>query len=502
MRLCIDLFPFKLVFLFPVSDAHFWTGNGLPDPNDRRIPHPPDSTAILPRYNGQDVTVTFPDDLTVNDVDFIGLWCVRARQNFGHLPIVSRDVENIPPYVPVTSGPTTAPTPETIENCQVLLEDSFHISWLVDEGNNKITLTFRGLVEEGEYMAFGRSGQDSFTSMIGSDVTVVWMDPNTRKAQAQDYYLNDYSQCTPDDGRGACPDVLQANGVDDVTLKNAEVRNGVTIITVERPLITGDPRDRDIPPTGDFAVSWGIGFINPTGHVAKHHTRATGTVTVNFGSPSNCPVLTGPTVDPESVNPWTIEPLYPSEDKPMVAVIGPAGGQRGYQGIAGQVGWGLAWYINGNLIPEIHVERGKTYTFYIYGGNDASFLGTYHPFYISDSKDGGYDQKTERDQRLEAIYAFPEEGPLCEYNGAEDPEDYDNFDDYFRTLTLTCVDEDKPGVLRWTVAEDTPDLVYYQCYQHRFFGWKIHVSEATRIASYSSLCLAIVSVLSTSILWL
>lgn len=444
-------------------DAYFWTGDGLPDRFDRRIPHPLDSTDDLPGYNGADITITFPDDLTVNDVDFIGLWCVAARQNFGHLPIVSADVRNIPPFV------------SRKENCLVLWEDNFHISWLVDAGNNKITLTFQGIVDEGEYMAFGISGQDLLTRMVGADVTVVWIDANTNEGKAQDYYLSEYSQCIPEDGRGACPDVLQQNGVEDVILTNAKVRDGVTIITVERPLTTSDPRDRDIPTSGNIAIVWGVGFINPTGHVAKHHRRARGDVIVNFGSSSECPVLTGPTVDPEPLDPWTIEPLYPSEDTPMVAVIGPAGGRRGYQGIVGQVGWGLAWYINGSIIPEIHVERGKTYTFHIYGGNDPSFLGTYHPFYISDSQDGGYDQKTESEKQLETIYATPEEGTLCEYMGDASPEDYENFDDYFQTLTLTCLDNPQPGILRWTVGEDTPDIVYYQCYQHRFFGWKIIV---------------------------
>ena len=34
------------------------------------------------------------------------------------------------------------------------------------------------------------------------------------------------------------------------------------------------------------------------------------------------------------------------------------------------MGWGIAWYINGLLIPEIYVVRGKTYTFVVEGGDD------------------------------------------------------------------------------------------------------------------------------------
>lgn len=60
------------------------------------------SNAILRRYTNEDVLLTFPSDLSVHDVQFIGLWCVAARQNFGHLSISSEVIANIPPYVPPT----------------------------------------------------------------------------------------------------------------------------------------------------------------------------------------------------------------------------------------------------------------------------------------------------------------------------------------------------------------------------------------------------------------
>ena len=46
------------------------------------------------------------------------------------------------------------------------------------------------------------------------------------------------------------------------------------------------------------------------------------------------------------------------------------GGDNGYSAITQHVGWGISWYINGLLIPEINVIRGKTYTFVVEGGND------------------------------------------------------------------------------------------------------------------------------------
>lgn len=38
--------------------------------------------------------------------------------------------------------------------------------------------------------------------------------------------------------------------------------------------------------------------------------------------------------------------------------------------LTGHPSWGIAWYLNDLLIPELTVERGQTYTFLVEGGND------------------------------------------------------------------------------------------------------------------------------------
>ena len=60
-----------------------------------------------------------------------------------------------------------------------------------------------------------------------------------------------------------------------------------------------------------------------------------------------------------------------------------------YNIIIGRPGWGIAWYVNGTIVPELVVVRNRTYTFLIRGGNDPSDTSNYHPFYITDSKNGG-----------------------------------------------------------------------------------------------------------------
>ena len=87
----------------------------------------------------------------------------------------------------------------------------------------------------------------------------------------------------------------------------------------------------------------------------------------------------------------------------VIDQIGPTGGDNGYSAITGHVGWGIAWYINGLLIPEIYVVRGKTYTFVVEGGDDKEFPAGYHPFYITDDKEGGYEFKSERERRRSRV---------------------------------------------------------------------------------------------------
>lgn len=63
-----------------------------------------------------------------------------------------------------------------------------------------------------------------------------------------------------------------------------------------------------------------------------------------------------------------------------------------------QAGWGIAWYVNETLIPELNLKRGVTYTFVVEGGNDPSDLANYHPMYITSSSNGAILRTTEPDE--------------------------------------------------------------------------------------------------------
>ena len=60
----------------------------------------------------------------------------------------------------------------------------------------------------------------------------------------------------------------------------------------------------------------------------------------------------------------------------------------------GRPGWGISWHVNGTLIPELVLKRGRTYTFIAEGGNDPTIPARYHPLYITNLIDGGRLQNT------------------------------------------------------------------------------------------------------------
>lgn len=71
-------------------------------------------------------------------------------------------------------------------------------------------------------------------------------------------------------------------------------------------------------------------------------------------------------------------------------------------------------------------------------------------------------------------------GRLCNWTPDIDgppADDYSSFGAYQRSLTLKC-EEGSPGVITWRPDHDTPDTVYYQCFTHRYLGWKINVLDS------------------------
>lgn len=72
--------------------------------------------------------------------------------------------------------------------------------------------------------------------------------------------------------------------------------------------------------------------------------------------------------------------------------------------LLGHVGWGIAWYINGLLVPEVTLVRGRKYTFVVEGGSDPAQPARYHPFYITNDPVGGYYHKSDDEKKVRYRY--------------------------------------------------------------------------------------------------
>lgn len=565
-------------------DAKFWVGRGSkPSPQGIRVPDENGKEVPLRRYDGKTVVLTLPGDLTVFDIGHFGIWCEAFTVDFGHVQIPQ--VLNVPPSLKMLGV-----SPQSKLNCEVLNDKlAFEVRWAV--AGESIVLQLVGKLDNREYMSFGPSGDVTKSVMIGGDVVVAWVDKQTLKGFAQDYYLGDKAQCSGP--TGSCPDTRLGDHTNNIRLLNAAMVNGYSIVTYQRPLKASDEFDLPIYTNQSQAIIWAIGPLNQRDEVSFHSSYLKSDSFIDFARPAkwNCPLPEGETArkstlvesrqryaasdevtalpQPKSTEPeepveppstsaprrevnrrrggtristrqpvanrdeaeegqasireptrtrgsnrvsqrgtqsrtvppptpvksrdaWYIPPIqcHEPEDGVFYAQMGPTGGKRGYPAITGHVGWGISWYINGLLIPEINVVRGKTYTFVVEGGNDPEVSAKYHPFYITDDPIGGYAYKSPEEQKQVRILAGATQakdgsviptgtGRLCHWThtGDSDADDFDSFGAYQRTLQLKC-DSGEPGFIQWTPDRNTPDTVYYQCFTHRYLGWKINVLDS------------------------
>ncbi|CAL7938166.1 unnamed protein product [Xylocopa violacea] len=501
-------------------DAKFWVGAGpSPSPQGVRVPDENGSTRPLRRYDRKTIVLTLPGDLTIHQIGHFGVWCEAFTVDFGHIQIPQ--ALNVPPSLKMLGV-----SPQSKLNCEVL-EDrlAFEVRWAV--AGDSIVAQLVGKLADGQYMAFGLSANPERSLMVGGDVAVAWVDKQTLQGYAVDYFLDAKSQCSG--GRGSCPDERILENTNSIRLLNAALVDGYSIVTYQRPLKSSDELDLQILTNGSQAIIWAIGPLNERQEVSFHSNYLKTDRFIDFGRPPvwNCPVpdhehtqllvdsddkattqqalTTRPPQQPNTPatpapasqsDAWVIPPIQcdEPEDGVLYAQMGPTGGKHGYPAITGHVGWGISWYINGLLIPEINVVRGKKYTFVVEGGENPDTPARYHPFYITDDPVGGYQHKTPEEkakvrifagaQRQRGVYRPTGVGRLCNWVPDENQplaDEFSSFGAYQRTLTLKC-DTGEPGFVEWTPDENTPDTVYYQCFTHRYLGWKINVHDSCDVA--------------------
>lgn len=304
----------------------------------------------------------------------------------------------------------------------------------------------------------------------------------------EDFTITTKSQCNVKTRTGVCQDRL-VGGTNDLDLLMSSYIDGLIKVTFRRSIKTQD-RMNDLPvlihDASNFVVA-AIGTLdtekNPSYHTValntKYHRSKYRSINVlNFGRANNrraCQENLWRKVINEPANifniiadsqhlseteiiydlrPWPAEAIRTRGNYVFRVVIGPAGDpQQGYTSITGNESpSGLAFWINDLLIPELHVIRGHDYTFLIETGDNKTDRRHYHPFYITDSKDGGGSQLPDLLQSpTHRIYAgvifrdgladpSPGTGRYCELIETEkvNPTLIYSIEDYRKMLRLHC----------------------------------------------------------------
>ena len=114
-----------------------------------------------------DVRLRLPGNLTIFDIRWFSIYDTKRNYNLGHV-IIPEDLNVPPALVEVFESARETSMP----NCE-MLHENLRIAWSVFAPS--ITIELAGnLKNDNEYMAFGVSGKQGETAMIGSDVAVAY----------------------------------------------------------------------------------------------------------------------------------------------------------------------------------------------------------------------------------------------------------------------------------------------------------------------------------------
>ncbi|XP_063984535.1 protein Skeletor, isoforms B/C-like isoform X1 [Diachasmimorpha longicaudata] len=487
------------------NDTYFWVGAGpQPSTTGSKVPDEYGYLDPLRHYKGEDIVIQLPGEMTIHNINWLSVFDVATKSNYGS--VVIPEGLNVPPSLVKVIKHV-----EALPNC-VQLHKNYQVSWEIF--GPQITIQLSGQIKEDEYMAFGLSGSQEKSQMEGADVTVAYMDG--ARGYAVDYNVTAKAPCGKTLGqyKGVCRDEL-VGGLDSNQMYTTVRENGVTIITYRRTLISSDSGDKEYPTDRPVYVIWALGRLDENKEPSFHdyYPKSDFMLKLNRQEPENtCTDFTESNRKVRDL--WEKSDIFDRNIRTFKATIGPSGGKRGYQGITGQTSMGLAWYINGQLIPELYLRRGLTYSFRVHGGNNPHSPNLYHPLIITDEPHGGYDRLTDGAQNQVRVLAGVEftrrgrprptaVGPLClSKHGNQDrrlDDDFLTFKKFNRTLVHTC-EEGEGGLLEVTPNSSWPDTVWYNSFTHANMGWKIHVvDEYMRVTTNSaftitSSCLTVVVV--------
>jgi hypothetical protein len=491
-------------YLYYYDTTQGYTAENVPaNGRGKEIPHPVTGGAFQlgESVSNQDLQFSLPEGVYACDLAVFTIWCRAANSHFTTIDIpqslFTTDQSEAASGTILCTRTGGGGGATVFENCEQLHQD-LTLDWTVNRADESVTFRLCGCTSPNDafdntWLGFGLSGSESATFMIGADATIVWVDREDQP-HAEDYYLSAYTQCGG--GTGACPDDQSSAGTcsNSAILETGFTQDGSQCVVFTRNFSAGDECDQDINPDNENQyIVWGVGGLGDTAF--RHFVRAeNGDAPLHLGrQPSkDCESLVCSSCDA-----YETQTLVAPSDATFVAHIGPSGDQRGYMGITGRAGWGIAWYINDTLIPTLVVQRGKTYTFVVYGGDDPNMNANYHPLYITNSTTGGRVFMDEQEKAVEIIYAGVEDngskpigvGPLCESTSTPEADALAdiceallcNYEEALAPPSPGCKNSLADGsdnTFTWTPDDDTPDVVFYQCFTHRNLGWKIMVTDS------------------------
>lgn len=465
------------------SNTYFWVGLG-PQPSAKgfKVPDEHGYLDSLREYKGEEISIELPGDMTVFSIDWLSIYNIETRTNYGSISI-QNDLNVPPSLVKIIKHKRTLP------NCEQL-HKIYQVSWEIF--GPQITFQLSAQVSNNEYMAFGISGSEDKSQMEGADVTIAYMDG--ARGFANDYNITAKAPCAKTLGqyKGVCKDEL-VGGQDNNQIFTAFQKDGLQIITYRRTLISSDSGDKEYPTDRSVYFIWAIGKLDENKEPNFHDIYSRSNLKLNLNRTEaidNCVDFTEINKNLRDV--WKKSEIFDKSIRTFRATLGPSGGKRGYQGITGQTSMGLSWYINGQIIPELYLQRGLTYNFRVYGGNNPHSPLYYHPLIITDDSHGGYDRLSDTAQNQVRVLAGVEftrrgrprptvVGPLClsKHDGRDRrlDDDFPTFKKFNNTLIHTC-ESGEGGNLEVTPNSSWPDTVYYNSFTHANVGWKIHVVDA------------------------
>lgn len=466
------------------NDVYFWVGVG-PQPHSKgiRIPDEHGYMTPLQKYNRKTVTLQLPGDLTVFTIDWLSLYDTKQQRVLGSI-IIPEDL-NVPP-----SLVEIIPHENSMPNC-VQLHKELQISWEVF--GDQITIELAAQVEEDEYVAFGMSGDPHEPKMVGGDVVVAYMDGYL--GYLIDYNISSYMPCTELLGnhKGVCNDD-KVGGYQDYQPFSSKRENGINIFTLRRRLTTPDSGDIAYPSEGEAMIIWGLGKLDVIKRPTMHHTWSKVKQPLEFArKPTERKCFAFTRSEKPKLRRWGPFPMADPAMREFKARLGPDGGVRGYTAMTGQQSeTGLAWYINGYLVPDIYLKRNNKYKFLVEGGSSPYDPQNYHPLIITDEPHGAYSQLSEEQRKdvnvLAGVgYSVRGEarptaaGRLCLWEHTKDGDrrkdiEFQTFERFRNSLMLNCGEGD-PAVLEFTPNKSWPDVVYYNSWTGPNMGWRLHILD-------------------------